>query len=418
MKFLLRLYIIVCAALWPLALPAQAETAGDTLHAVAEDSVQVSLLTCSPGELVYELYGHTALRVRELRGGVWSDWVFNYGTFSFEQSHFMWRFMLGETDYELGVVPYSLFYNAYVREERGLYEQRLRLTQPEARRLVAALATNLRPENATYRYNFFYDNCVTRAIDRIEQAVDGKVVWPAAGDGGKTLRDIVHEYSAVSPWNCFGQDLLLGAEADRPASLRHQMFAPMYAEKFLSQARVVRDGQAAAPLSDPVLTLLPPQSGAQGGAFPLTPKWAFGILLALTAALCVAEWRGGKYYWLYDALLLLAQGVAGCIISFLFFFSSHPAVGSNWLIVLFNPLPLLFFAWLMRDASRGHRSWGMYVQPVLLVLTLAFGLAGVQNFPPEVYLIVLTLALRVAAHFHTPVLKASKSRKVIEKNPV
>ena len=40
-----------------------------------------------------------------------SDWVFNYGTFSFAQPHFVWRFVKGETDYELGVVPYALFYD-------------------------------------------------------------------------------------------------------------------------------------------------------------------------------------------------------------------------------------------------------------------------------------------------------------------
>ena len=42
----------------------------------SHDTLQVSLLTCGPGTEVYELFGHTALRVRELspRG---FDWVFN-----------------------------------------------------------------------------------------------------------------------------------------------------------------------------------------------------------------------------------------------------------------------------------------------------------------------------------------------------
>ena len=60
------------------------------------DSVSISILTCTPGTLVYELYGHTAIRVREF-GEHESDWVFNYGTFSFKQPHFMWRFILGNT---------------------------------------------------------------------------------------------------------------------------------------------------------------------------------------------------------------------------------------------------------------------------------------------------------------------------------
>ena len=209
------------------------------------DSVVVSLITCSPGTLVYELYGHTALRVREVGAYRTSDWVFNYGTFSFAQPHFVWRFMLGQTDYQLGVLPYAYFYEEYVRSGRAIEEQRLNLTPEEEKKLVDALSTNLLPEHATYRYNFFYDNCTTRAINQIENAVKGKVEWGDC-DSTQTLRDIVREYSASSPWNCFGQDLLLGSEADQPASLAKQMFAPLYAQRFVADAKIVSaDGTSA-----------------------------------------------------------------------------------------------------------------------------------------------------------------------------
>ena len=116
-------YIIV----WVLALgmsgkmaaQTPADTAG-TVQNVApaeQDSVDISLITCSPGTELYQLYGHTALRVREVRQGRRSDWVFNYGTFSFKQKNFMWRFMLGETDYELSVLPYGYFYEEYVPKD-------------------------------------------------------------------------------------------------------------------------------------------------------------------------------------------------------------------------------------------------------------------------------------------------------------
>ena len=206
-----RLLTIICLVLLPLLALAQQNSTDNTAPA-EKDSAVVSLLTCTPGNLVYELYGHTAIRVREV-GARQSDWVFNYGTFSFNQPHFMWRFMLGETDYELGVVPYYLFYESYVREGRGIDEQVLNLTPAEAKKLVDALSKNLEPENATYRYNFFYDNCVTRALRVIEQSIDGQVIWPKA-DANKSLRDMVHEFSEPSPWNKFGQDLLLGAEVD------------------------------------------------------------------------------------------------------------------------------------------------------------------------------------------------------------
>ena len=54
---------------------------GGVTHAFRADSVEVSLLTCSPGTEVYSLYGHTAIRVKSYTTA--EDWVFNYGVFSF-----------------------------------------------------------------------------------------------------------------------------------------------------------------------------------------------------------------------------------------------------------------------------------------------------------------------------------------------
>jgi len=45
------------------------------------DSVEIGLLTCSPHNEIYSLYGHTALHYHDLRTG--ADWVFNYGVFDF-----------------------------------------------------------------------------------------------------------------------------------------------------------------------------------------------------------------------------------------------------------------------------------------------------------------------------------------------
>ena len=361
------------------------------------DEVTVSLLTCSPGPLIYELYGHTALRVREGKQGAQSDWVFNYGTFSFKQPHFIWRFMLGQTDYELSVLPYSLFYNAYMNEGRAIYEQRLNLTQTEAHKLVNALSENLQPENAQYRYNFFYDNCVTRAVKIIESSVSGRVVWPQQSkDSVRTLRDIVHEFSNRSPWDRLGQDLLVGAEADKPATVEEQMFAPLYASRFVGGAQIVSADGTQRPLAQPPVTLLPAQSSPS--THVPNPLWVFGTLLALTLALTLYEGLRKRYWWQYDALLLIAQGVAGCIVAFLFFFSEHPAVGSNWLVILFNPLPLLYFPWVMKQAVNGRICRAIYLQAFLLVCALVIGICGLQSFPPEVYLIILILGLRVFAH--------------------
>ena len=98
-------------------------------------------------------------------------------------------------------------------------------------------------------------------------------------------------------------------------------------------------------------------------------------------------------------LLYLAQGLTGLIIAFLFFFSEHPAVGSNWLVLMFNPLPLVFFAWYMKQAVGGKRCWSMWVESVMLISTLIVGIAGLQTLPVEVYLIIATLFVRLVAQY-------------------
>lgn len=389
--------LILCLAGWPFSLRAQQVASSDSVTQTT-DSVVVSLLTCSPGSLVYELYGHTALRVREVGKNRQSDWVFNYGTFSFKQPNFVGRFVMGTPDYELGVLPYAYFYEEYVRSGRGIQEQKLNLTPIEAKRLVDALSENLLPENATYRYNIFYDNCVTRALRIVEQAVDGRIEWGKTQEG-LTLREMVHEYSAPSPWNQFGQDLVLGAEADRPADRQAQMFAPLYASRYVGQAVVHDKSGNTRKLAAPALTLLPEMRSTMPDTFPITPMWCFGILLAFVLILTGIEYVRHQYYWQVDALFFFLQGLAGCIVAFLFFFSEHPMVGSNYLVALFNPLPLLMFPWLMKAASNRHRFKGMYLQLVMVQVALVCGLLGLQCYPVEVYLIILALDVRLVAHF-------------------
>lgn len=205
----------------------------------AADSLRVSLLTCSPGKEIFELYGHTALRVTNLtkesdltQNNRTNDLVFNFGVFSFNQPYFIARFIKGDTDYTMDAVPFDVFLKSYFRDGRHVEEQILNLNQAESHRLLQALMNLWTQENWSYRYNFFKDNCTTRARDIIEQAMDGHIVY-APSDKNKAIsyRSIVHEYTADSPWDEIGQDILLGAEADEPIDGRAQQFVPYHLKK-------------------------------------------------------------------------------------------------------------------------------------------------------------------------------------------
>ena len=119
-----------------------------------KDSIRISLLTCQPGSAIYELYGHTAIRVQDFMQG--RDIVFNYGLFDFNTPHFIWRFSLGQTDYLLGAGSIGPFMEEYETRGSKIWSQELNLTSQENAKLYYLLLENCLPQNREYRYNFLY----------------------------------------------------------------------------------------------------------------------------------------------------------------------------------------------------------------------------------------------------------------------
>ena len=369
-----------------------------------QDSIQFSLLTCAPGSEIYALFGHTALRYQNFSDQ--TDLVFNYGMFSFNTPHFVFRFVKGETDYQLGITPYPYFESEYALRGSSVYEQELNLTPAEKWKLLSLLEENYRPENRVYRYNYFYDNCTTRARDQIERSIDGTVVYPE-GKEGKTFRSIVHEFTAGSSWDELGIDLCLGAEADKPIDSRLQMFAPFYMRDFAAQAYILQPDGSRRPLvvkETKIVDVVPEEAAP---SFPLSPMLCASCFLALLVLVAWWQWRIGRIWWGWDLLLFGLQGLAGCIITFLFFFSVHPTVGSNWMLILFNPLPLLLLPWGIRGVAKGKKDWFYRVNCVYLTLFITI----IPFSPQEFNLTVLPLALGLLVNSVSHVLVLKKRYK-------
>lgn len=361
-----------------------------------EDTLQLSLLTCAPGAEVYELYGHSALRVQHLNNG--ADWVFNYGIFDFSAPHFMWRFVLGQTDYTVAGVPYLYFCDAYRREGRAVTEQVLNLTPAEEARLLDVVTQHASTEGWSYRYNFLYDNCVTRLIYMIEDCVDGQVEWPVAEEGKRSFRDMLHESTEVqSPWNCFGQDLILGAEVDVPLTIHQQMFSPIYAERYVCEA-VVRevDGQTRPLVNKPAPLVMSCAATPVTHGGGLTPMVVLSVFAVLWLMIGLWEMKRGKVIMALDNVILAVRGVLGILVAILFFASEHPAVGSNWLILFFNPLPLLLLVWKMIGNCREKHLRYLRLMLIESMLVGAILLVSPQVVPMMVYVLLATFALRGA----------------------
>lgn len=388
----MKLLYKFCSLLILLCCCASANASSED-NASRNDSIEAGFLTCAPGTEVYELYGHTALRLRNTKSG--EDWVFNYGVFNFRTPHFAWRFMLGQTDYMLGALPFDLFAAGYLREGRSVEEQVLNLRPQEKAALWASLAETATTPDWTYRYNFLYDNCTTRAVSEVEKCVQGSIIWKNLPNEEKqTFRDIIHEFaSGTCPWNAFGQDLILGEETDHTIGIQQKMFSPVYAQRYFDKA-VIKDAEGhLRPLVTHTETVVAAQP-KPNKTFPVSPTLAITLVLLVTGAICFLERRKKKIYTGFDDLWLLLWGGTGCIVFILFFFSEHPAVGSNWLVVLLNPLPLLLLP--VKIWNDRHHRHSFYPCVAALAIGL-FGIIGLfmpQHVPALFYLLIFTLFAR------------------------
>mgnify|MGYP002603623931 FL=1 len=305
-----------------------------TVATQKRDSIVVSLLTAWPGPEVYQLCGHSAIRIR----GAEVDSVWNYGVFDFDEPNFVYRFVKGETDYMLVGYPTMWFMPEYLSEGRKVLEQDLNLTQDEAWKLRSLLQTEALPQNRTYRYNYVKDNCATRITDRLAQATDARLIFPdtiAYGTFRREMRAFHRDY----PWYQFGIDLALGSGLDRELRANEEMFVPTVMSDRYAQA-TLSDGRR---LVSDTRQLMPDSGHATLPATPwyLTPNFWSAICFILMAAFSVfMAWKRRILRWLY-CLWFAIIGLGGCIIAFLVFASDHEATSPNMLLLWLNPLQLI-----------------------------------------------------------------------------
>ena len=358
------------------------------------DSIEISLLTCNPGNEIYSLFGHTAIRYQNFDKNI--DLVYNYGMFSFKTPNFVMRFVKGETDYELGVIPFYYFESEYAMRGSSVYQQNLNLTYDEKDRLKTLLDENYEPNNRVYRYNYFYDNCTTRARDKIEESINGKVIYTESNTK-ESFRSIIHKFTKNNEWDQFGIDLCLGSEADRDISDREKMFSPFYLLDAMKSAKI-STGNSIRTLvkSEKYIVEVEPEVAEKG--FPLSPFATACLLLILCISVAYFEVRHNKIYWGWDIFMFSAQGVAGCIVAFLFFFSVHPTVDSNWILILFNPIPLLYLPFMIRNVVKKKKDLFHYINIAYLTLFILIMSFISQKF--DLTILPLTASLLVCSLGH------------------
>lgn len=382
LKIIFRTFLLLSA----VVLTTQKAFANKDYRVEYFDSVEVSLLTCQPHDEVYSLYGHTALRWRDVHQETESDIAFNWGIFNFKAPLFVIRFVFGLTDYELGGIPYRYFQEEYRRFGSLVTEQVLDLTSQEKAKLKELLDENLRPENRIYRYNYFYNNCTTKARDIIEKSISGELEYTEREGYTPSYREIVHSMTQNNPWSRFGNDILLGIKADFRTTRMQQEFLPDNLLYDFDHAQIYANGNYR-PLVKERRIAVPAGVQMIEEGFPVTPLACCLILLAVSVVIFLLEYRQKRVFVWWDVTLMLLTSIIGIVLT-LMLFSQHPTVSLNLQIILFNPLPLFYLWPVIRH--RNTRYWQITaILAVLFLVGMFF-----QHYAEGIYFLALCLLLQ------------------------
>ena len=382
------------------------------------------MVTVYPGNEIYSLFGHSAFRIFDPENGI--DWMFNYGTFDFDDPLFIPKFIKGQLDYYLAVDNFQRalrFYSDY--EGRRVTEQVLNLDYEEKKTVFSFLLENSLPENRYYKYDFVKDNCSTRIADVLIKCFGENIRFPE-GNGDISFRQMIASYLFRYPLLGAGIEIVLGSPADRIPTGIEKFFLPvpmikgfdnavlesregeiknLVAEKkILSRYRKTaadeNPGQAEDTLKGGV------SSDRSGGGqekeyyrqFSGTVKSSlknsinymfFAVLLfpASEAAFLLLRGRkGGRAaaaaVGFFEAVFLLLGGISGCLLFYLWFVSDHMVPNWNFHILWLSPLSLLFMIFILSGRIKKAAFLSFHTARLLFLsadLFIPLAAAGIQT---------------------------------------
>ncbi len=346
------------------------------------DQAKMSLITCDPGQELHSVFGHTAIRVFDPQ--TQTDKVFNYGTFDFSTPNFYLKFILGNLNYELSLADFQDFFTEYQTEKRTIFEQEILLPFPVLQHLYDSLLQNYLPENRKYRYDFFRDNCSTRAFNILMAFADKPGISTNLEEPIKlSFRQGLKPLIAASPWLSVGINFLLGPYADKKMTRKQTTFLPV-----LLMTEIEKIGLASPPVVLFQGSVVPKQN--QDFSWPMTIFWILAFLM-------IAE-----VFWIktsqktsdrIDLVLFTIAGSVGLMLLFLLFYSLHISLRFNLNILWANPI-LLLMIWAISQNKKRLSQIVLLIYGLLMFFLIINWNKMPQKFPIEIMPVVVLIAFR------------------------
>lgn len=353
----------------------------------AQDSsrLRISLLTCSPGEELYSIFGHSAIRIIDSNSV--TDYIYNFGTFDFDQEGFYLKFMRGKLLYFVSAERTDDFIGAYAYEKRGITEQILNLSATEKKKIQHALNENLKEENRFYKYDFFLDNCTTRLRDLISNNKATTPILPEVMPKQTTYRQAIHYYLEKGDqyWSELGIDILLGERTDKIMTAREQQFLPDNLMNSIDSCKnnsIVKEKSVLySPLNKPEKASL------------FSPLNCFLLLLIFIFGIgFIKQPIAQKFLNTFDVLLFISTGLLGVILLLMWVATDHNMTKNN--LNLFWALPTNLWIAFQLNSSRKWIIIYLRVVVVISSLLLIFWRFLPQEFNISLIPIVILIMWR------------------------
>lgn len=344
-------------------------------YTFAQDSshIRISLLTCTPGDELYSIFGHSAIRVTDTSSR--SDIVFNYGTFNFDDPGFYIKFIRGKLLYFVSTAYFNDFKYEYQSTNRGMTEQVLNLTAAEKIALESFLYNNAKEENKYYQYDFFMDNCTTRLRDIIVKYKTNYPAFKPVMPKGTQFRQAIHEYldKGGKYWSKLGIDLLLGAPTDAIMTTSQTQFLPDNLMKALDSSNANHQ------LVLSTNNLYPITATNNKQSF-FTPMIVFSILLI---SIIIISLSGNKmatgFLHGFDGLLFFLTGALGILFVFMWTCTDHSMVKNNFNLIWAWPIHVIIAFFVTSKKDWVKKYFAITIFGLIIVLLSWFFLPQQMN---------------------------------------
>jgi len=369
---------------------------------ITGEELEVRLLIIGQGDPLYSQWGHTGLAIKNTRNN--KDVFYDFGNFYFGDDNFFKNFAMGRLLYIAWAAHTEPYIQSVLNDKRDLTEYVLNLSPESKLNMYHALKEKALPENRTYLYHHYNDNCSTRIRDYIDDAVAGQLFTKTDITRGSTFRRSFLLFTSNKMLSGSALSLLQGPSIDREITIWQEMFLPMILENVIRDFTYIDgDGQEKSLVRESRVIYradhrksLPEEYPPPFGSAVVISSILFTLILFLNFRSSDTKKR---FFAIINILFGFILGVLGSVLLFLAVFTDHSYSYNNMNLFMINPLALFIIPasimfWRKGDQWRSKLDiiWIIQIFSTLLMILLKI-VTPVRQFNHLEIIIVLPVLI-------------------------